>query len=53
MMANGLANIRTDKRITDFAFIKEFCSTAFVTFRVTCHFIGQNIGQGFQKMRFT
>ena len=50
MMADGLANIRTDKRITNFAFIKEFCSTAFVTFRVTCHFIGQNIGQGFQEM---
>ena len=50
MMADGLANIRTDKRITNFAFIKEFCSTAFVTFRITCHFIGQNIRQGFQEM---
>lgn len=50
MMADGLANIRTDKRITNFAFIKEFCSTAFVTLRIACHFIGQNIRQGFQEM---
>ena len=50
MMTNRFTNIRTDKRIPDFAFIKEFCSTAFVTFRVTCHFIGQNIRQGFQEM---
>ena len=53
MMANGLANIRTDKRITDFRFIKELGCATFLTFSIACHFIGQNIGQGFQKMRFT
>ena len=50
MMADGLANIRTDKRITDFSFIKEFCGATLVTFRITCHFIGQNIRQGFQEV---
>ena len=50
MMANGLANIGTDKCIADFSFIKEFCSTVFVTFRIAYHFIGQNIRQGFQEV---